>query len=113
MSSLIFLRVASLQNEVGTKDFFRVTNFLTKNAPKFSQKFLSLYFVGPKKSPAKFPPSFPQNFPPPNFFFKIQLRASAGAQKQSEEFAADISPRTIAPEISVVRTSSLGELLAT
>ena len=39
----VFRRVARLQNEVGTKDFFRATNFLTKNAPKFSPKFLSLY----------------------------------------------------------------------
>ena len=30
--SRFFLRVAHLQNEVGTKDFFRGTNFLTKNA---------------------------------------------------------------------------------
>ena len=45
-----FLRVAPLQNEVGTKDLFRGTNFLTKNALKLSLKFLSLYFVGPKLS---------------------------------------------------------------
>ena len=32
-------RVARLQNEVGTKDFFWGTNFLTKNAPKVSPKF--------------------------------------------------------------------------
>ena len=57
-----FIRVARLQNEVGTKDFFRGTNFLTKNAPKFSPIFLSLYFMGRKKSrkiPAKFPTKFP------------------------------------------------------
>ena len=57
-----FLRVARLQNEVGTKDFFQGTNFLTKNAPKFSPNFLSLCFVGPKRSrkiPAKFPAKFP------------------------------------------------------
>ena len=47
----------------GTKVFFGATNFLMKNAPKFPPKFLSLYFVGPKKS-AKFPPNFPRNFPP-------------------------------------------------
>ena len=33
------------------KIFFRATNFLTKNAPKFSPKFLSLCSVGQKKSP--------------------------------------------------------------
>ena len=33
--------------------------FLTKIAPRFSPKSLSLYFVGPK-NPAKFPPNFPQ-----------------------------------------------------
>ena len=54
-----FIRVARLQNEVDTKDFFRGTNFLTKNALIFSPKMLSLYFVGEKKSckiPANFPP---------------------------------------------------------
>ena len=56
-------RVARLQNEVGTKDFFRGTNFLTKNAPKFSPNILSLYFVGQKKS-RKIPGKFPAKFPP-------------------------------------------------
>ena len=41
------VKVARLQSEVCTKDFFRATNFLTKNAPKF----LSLCSVGQKKSP--------------------------------------------------------------
>ena len=45
------LKVASLQSEFCTKDFFRATNFLTKNAPKFSPNFLSLCSVGQKKSP--------------------------------------------------------------
>ena len=57
-----FLKVARLQREFCTKDFFRATNFLTKNAPKFSPKFLSLCSVGQKK-PGKFPPNFPLNFP--------------------------------------------------
>ena len=45
------VKVARLQSEFCTKDFFRATNFLTKNAPKFSPKFLSLCSVGQKKSP--------------------------------------------------------------
>ena len=45
------LKVARLQSEFCTKDFLRATNFLTKNAPKFSPKFLSLCSVGQKKSP--------------------------------------------------------------
>ena len=40
--------MACLQSEVGTKDFFRGTNFLTENAPKFSPKFLKPLFVGQK-----------------------------------------------------------------
>ena len=54
----INVRVARLQKEVGAKDLIRGTNFLKKNAPKFSPKFLSLCSVGPKKArkiPAKFP----------------------------------------------------------
>ena len=55
------VRVARLQSEFCTKDFFWATNFLTKNAPKFPPKFLSLYSVGQKNSrqiPAKFPTKF-------------------------------------------------------
>ena len=44
-------KVARLQSEFCTKDFFRATNFRTKNAPKFSLNFLSLCSVGQKKSP--------------------------------------------------------------
>ena len=78
----LFCKVARLQSEFCTKDFFGATNFLTKNAPKFSPKFSSLCSVGQKKIPGKFPPNFPLNFP--NFPAKNQKknhpRASAGAQ---------------------------------
>ena len=40
--------MAALQNEVCTKDFFRGADFLTKKAPIFSPKLLSLNFVGLK-----------------------------------------------------------------
>ena len=53
--------MARLQSEFCTKDFFRATNFLTKNAPKFSPNILSLCSVGQKKSrkiPSKFPTKF-------------------------------------------------------
>ena len=60
------LKVARLQSEFRTKDFFfRATNFRTKNALKFSPKLLSLYSVGKKKShkiPAKFPCEKYKNF---------------------------------------------------
>ena len=64
------------------KIFVRATNFLTKNAPKFSPKFLSLCSVGQKKIPGKFPPNFPLNCPifPAKNQKKIHRRASAGAQ---------------------------------
>ena len=45
------VKVARLQSEFCTKDFFRATNFRTKNAPKFSPNFSSLCSVGQKKSP--------------------------------------------------------------
>ena len=70
LTSLI--KVARLQSEFCTKDFFRATNFLTKNAPKFSPKFLSLCSVGQKKIPGKFPPNFPPNCP--NFPAKNQKK---------------------------------------
>ena len=61
--------------------FFRATNFPTKNAPKFSPKFLSLCSVG-QKNPGKFPPNFPLNFPnfPAKRSKKIHRRAFAEAQ---------------------------------
>ena len=77
-----FVRVARLQNEVCTKDFFRATKFVTKNAPKFSPKIFSLHSVGQKKSrkiPAKFPTKFPCEKSK-----KVRRRASAGVQ--GEEF---------------------------
>ena len=76
-----FVKVARLQSEFCTKDFFRATNFVTKNAPKFSPKFLSLCSVGQKKShkiPSKFPTKF-SKFPCEKSK-KIHRRASAGAQ---------------------------------
>ena len=56
------LQVARLQSEFCPKDFLRATNFLTKNAPKFSPKFLSLYSVGQKKS-HKSPPQISHQIP--------------------------------------------------
>ena len=55
--------------------FFRATNFLTKNAPIFSPKFLSLCSVGQKKSrktPSKFPTKF-SKFPAKNKKFTDEL----------------------------------------
>ena len=50
--------MARLQSEFCTKDFFRATNFLTKNVPKFSPNFLSLCSVG-QKNPRKIPSKVP------------------------------------------------------
>ena len=76
-----FFKVASLQSEFCTKDFFRATNFLTKNAPKFSPKILSLCSVD-QKNPLKIPSKFPTKFSkfPCEKSKKIHRRASAGAQ---------------------------------
>ena len=71
------LRVARLQNKVGTNYFFEAPIFLTKIAPKYSPKNLSLHFVRQKKIrriPAKFLcKQIKRN----------QLRASAGAQGET------------------------------
>ena len=46
-----FVEVARLQSEFWTKSFSWATNFLTKNAPKFSPKIFSLYFPsGPEET---------------------------------------------------------------
>ena len=64
------VKVARLQSEFCTKDVFRATNFLTKNAPKLSPKILEPLFCGSEKNPREnslqiFPLNFP-NFPAKN-----------------------------------------------
>ena len=78
-----FCQMARLQSEFCTKDFFRATNSVTKNAPKFSPKFSSLCSVGQKKS-RKIPSKFPTKFSkfPCEKSKKNHRRASAGAQGQ-------------------------------
>ena len=51
ITAVAFIRVARLQNEVGTKYFFRGTIFLSKNAPKFSPERFEPVFMGLKKIP--------------------------------------------------------------
>ena len=72
MGICIKFKVARLQSEFCTKDFFRATNFLTKNAPKFPPNFFEPLFCGSEKIPGKFPPNFPLNFP--NFPAKNQKK---------------------------------------
>ena len=78
------LRVARLQNEVGTSaerswhEIFLSRHEFSRreNAQKISPKFWSLYFAGPKRS-RKIPPKISRDISlPPK---KIHRRASAGA----------------------------------
>ena len=79
------IKVARLQSEFCTKTIFRVTNFVTKNAPMFSPNLLSLCSVGQKKS-RKIPSKFPTKFSkfPCEKSKKIHRRASAGAQGEQD-----------------------------
>ena len=68
---VVAFKVARLQSEFCTKEFFRATNFRrTKNAPEFSPENFEPLFCGSEKIPGKFPPNFPLNFP--NFPAKNQ-----------------------------------------
>ena len=65
------VKVARLQSEFCTKDFFRATNFLRKMLRNFPRKFWAfVLWVRKKKKTGKFPPNFPLNFP--NFPAKIK-----------------------------------------
>ena len=91
--SALSFKVARLQSEFCTKDFFRATNFLTKNAPKFSLKCLSLCSVGQKKIPGKFPLNFPLNLP--NFPAKNQKKITDELLQEHRENFLDGRNRAI------------------
>ena len=59
-----FFRVAHLQNEVGTKELFRGTNFLTKNAPRFSPNIFKSVFLWVRNI-LQIPANFPSKCPSP------------------------------------------------
>ena len=104
-----FFKVARLRSEICTKDFFQATNFLTKNAPKFSPKCLSLCSVGQKKS-RKIPSKFPTKFStfPCEKSKEIHRRASAGAQGEDfydKKGIPNIPPR---PKTNTCREKLLG-----
>ena len=77
MISKRMVKVARLQSEFWREIYFLATNLLTKNAPKFSPKYLSLYYVDPPKS-RKILATFPGKFPCEKSK-KLHRRASAGA----------------------------------
>ena len=64
-----------------TKDFFGATNFLTKNAPEFSQNFFEPLFCGSEKIPQN-SRQIPHESSLPKIK-KIHRRASAEAQGES------------------------------
>ena len=96
--------MARLQNEVGTNDFFRGTNFLTKNAPKFSPNFLSLCFVGPKKS-RKIPAKFPAKFPSPKSKKNSPTSFCRGSHANVRVCAQGFEPASVGDDVSPQDTS--------
>ena len=81
-----FVRVARLQNEVGTKDFFEARIFSRKMLCNFPRNFWA-FILWVQTNLAKFQPKFPANFPPKNQ--KNHRRAFAGAQ--GEQFVISCS----------------------
>ena len=85
------IKVARLQSEFCTKDFFLSYEF---SCPEIFPEFLSLSSVGQKKSrkiPAKFPTKFPKF--PCEKSRKIHRRASAGAQREYKRVLHGAAPR--------------------
>ena len=77
------VRVARLQNEVGTRDLDRVTDFLTKNAPKFIfPKIIGPLFCGSPPKKAKIPTKFPATFPSPKFLKFTDELLQESSEKQ-------------------------------
>ena len=54
-----FLKWHICRAKFGTKNVFGATNFLTKNAPKFSPESFEPLFCGSEKIPQNSPPNFP------------------------------------------------------
>ena len=69
-----FLRVARLQSEFCTKDFFLSYEFSYEKCSEIFPEFFEPLFCGSEKIPGKFPPNFPLNFP--NFPAKNQKKKS-------------------------------------
>ena len=60
------VRVAHLQNEVGTECSCSSHKFSHEKCSEIFPDFFEPFNLCFGKNPAKFPPNFPQNFPPPN-----------------------------------------------
>ena len=68
----VFVKVARLQSEFCTKDFFSSHEFSYEKCSEIFPEIFEPLFCGSEKIPGKFPPNFPLNFP--NFPAKNQKK---------------------------------------
>ena len=102
-----FVKVARLQSEFCTKDFFSSHEFSYEKCSEIFPEIFEPLFCGSEKIPGKFPPNVPLNFP--NFPAKnqkqIHRRASAGAQGKHFGTNGETPPFSIYPHLALLKFS--------
>ena len=71
-SQRVIIKVARLQSEFCTKEFFSSYEFSYEKCSEIFPEFFEPLFCGVRKNAGKFPPNFPLNFP--NFPAKNQTK---------------------------------------
>ena len=87
------VKVAHLQSEFCTKDFFSSYEFSYEKCSEIFPEIFEPLFCGSEKIPGKFPPNFPLNFP--NFPVKNQKKFTDELLQERSFQAADPSKRNL------------------
>ena len=112
MSEVTLVKVARLQREFCTKDFFSSHEFSYEKCSEIFPEMFEPLFCGSEKIPGKFPPNFPLNFPnfPAKNQKKIHRRASAGAQGETLEQLPSVPSTFLNNQVSVAQHGPLNRI---